>query len=142
MDSNGLIYYDEVHEIVGAAIEVLKRIGPGVFEAVYHECLALELDALGIPFESEVEIRLFYRGQSLVKTYRVDLLCYDDIIVELKAGDGLLAEHTAQVLNYLKLTNKSVGLLINFGKTIEFKRFINTREHYNADPIGMFVYRD
>ena len=110
-----LLYRDEVYAIVGAAIEVHKVLGPGFLEPVYQEALELELAARSIPFISQQEIRIAYKGQLLNKSYIADFYAYNAIIVEIKALDKLTSRELAQLINYLKATSIKVGVLINFG---------------------------
>ncbi len=120
-----LIYKDEVFAIVGAAMEVHKELGCGFLEAVYQEAFQLELQSRNIPFVSQKQLPLFYKGQRLAKEYYADIICDNKIIVELKALDQLTPIATAQILNYLKATSLKVGLLINFGSTsLEWKRYV------------------
>jgi GxxExxY protein len=126
MASNNLIYKDEVYQIVAAALEVHKVLGHGFLEAVYQEALALEFTERRIPFDSERLLDIEYKGRRLQKEYRADFLCYDKIIVELKALDFLSSKEEAQVLNYLKASNMKVGVLLNFGgRSLEWKRFVH-----------------
>ena len=90
-------------------------MGSGFLEAVYHECMERELKVRGIPFESQKELKLVYKGEELKQSYKPDFICYEKIIVELKALKDVTNEHRAQVFNYLKATNLRLGLLINFG---------------------------
>ena len=110
-----MLYQSESYAIIGAAMEVQNELGIGFSELVYHEALNIELGLRNIPFESEKEIRVEYKGHVLERMYKADLVCYDNIIVELKMVETLKAEHTAQLLNYLAATNKPMGILINFG---------------------------
>ncbi len=112
-----MIYEQEGYAIRGAIIEVSKTLGSGFAEEVYQEALELELMDRGIPFSSQQELSLSYKGRPLRKTYRPDIVCYGKIIVELKAVRALLPEHEAQVINYLKATGFHLGLLVNFGST-------------------------
>ena len=109
-----LLYADEVYAIQGAIFEVYKILGSGYLEGVYQEALELELAARGIPYKSQPEITISYKGSQLRQTYRADIICYDSIILELKAVKELLPEHSAQLFNYLRATNMRLGLLINF----------------------------
>ncbi len=122
-----LILKDEVYAIIGDVIEVHRELGPGFLEAVYQEAMEMELSAKAIPFEAEKPIRVRYKGQLLNKRYFADLVCFDQIIVELKALNRLSGNEQAQILNYLKATDFKVGLLINFGsqRRLEWKRFVN-----------------
>lgn len=101
-------------EVIGAAIEVHRQLGPGLLEGCYVECLVAELAHCGIGAAKEVRIPLRYRDISIENAYRLDLLVEDELILEIKAVDGLLPVHSAQLLTYLKLANKKLGLLINF----------------------------
>ena len=126
MENFNYVLKDECYAIVGAAMEVHKELRGGLLEAIYHEALILELTDRGVPFESEKELDVFYKGKKLQKKYFADLVCYGDIIVEIKAVSELLPEHEAQIINYLKITKKKVGLLVNFGgKELVWKRFVN-----------------
>ena len=100
--------------IIGAAIAVHKSLGPGLLESVYHECMRIELEELGIPFKSEVPIPIVYRGRTLAARHKLDLIVDERVIVEIKAIDLLAKIHDAQLLTYLRLTSKRLGLLINF----------------------------
>lgn len=119
-----LIYEDETYAIKGAVFEVYKTMGAGFLESVYQECLEEELRIRGIPFVSQVEIKIDYKGKTLHQFYKADILCYDRIILELKAVSGLASEHSAQLFNYLRATKMRLGLLINFGHYpgVEIKR--------------------
>lgn len=112
---NELLFRDECYSIQGAVFEVYREMGCGFLEAVYQECLEKELRRRGIPFIAQQELRLFYKGEELKQTYKPDLICYEKIIVELKALREITGEHRSQVLNYLKSTGMRLGLLVNFG---------------------------
>jgi GxxExxY protein len=112
---NELLFRDECYAIQGAVFEVYREIGCGFLEAVYQECVEKELRRRGIPFISQQELKLYYKGEELKQSYRPDLICYEKIIVELKALRELTGEHRSQVLNYLKATGLRLGLLVNFG---------------------------
>jgi len=101
-------------KIIGAAIEVHKTIGPGLLEGIYEDCLCIELERRRIPFERQKGIDIEYKGVKLNNQYRLDLVVYNKVVVELKTVDELAPIHDAQVLTYLKLTGLKVGLLINF----------------------------
>ena len=106
-------------------MEVHSVLGCGFSEYVYQDALKKELELRQIPFEKEKTFFVQYKGYTLDREFRVDFLCYDKIIVELKAVDDLVNEHYAQVLNYLKVTGLELGLLINFGNSsLEVKRII------------------
>jgi len=111
-----LIYPDESYQIVGACMEVHSNLGPGFLEAVYAEALMLEFEERDIPYEINKELKIHYKGKPLRKKYYADFLCYDKIIIELKANDNLTSTHVSQVLNYLKATQMRLGILANFGE--------------------------
>lgn len=115
-------------EIIGAAIEVHKKMGPGLFEKVYEECLMVELNFRGIKAERQVEVDLEYKGYELSSKYLIDILVEDQIILELKAISELNDIHTAQILSYLRLADKRLGYIMNFHEEIMvdgIKRFVN-----------------
>ncbi len=101
-------------QIIGAAIEVHKTLGPGLLESIYEECLCIELQRRKIPYQRQNEIDIEYKGTKLENKFRIDVLVNNMIVVELKSCDELAPIHDAQVLTYLKLTGLKVGLLINF----------------------------
>lgn len=118
-------FKDECYRIIGCCMEVHKALGPGFLEAVYQEALSLELKDANIPFNKEKVLEVRYKGILLEKKYVADFLCFDEVIVELKAVESLNTDHIAQVLNYLKATEKKIGLLINFGaRSLQYKRII------------------
>ena len=100
--------------VIGAAIAVHRELGPGLLESVYEKCLALELIKSGLQVCSQKEIPLTYKGLALESGFRADLIIENKVLVELKSVDQILPVHTAQVLTYLKLSNRRTGLLINF----------------------------
>lgn len=107
-------------------MEVHKQLGCGFLEAVYQEALEQEFTLQCIPYEREKELPVHYKGRALNTSYRVDFYCYDEIPVELKALSALSGTEESQVINYLKASETSVGLLINFGgPSLEYKRFVN-----------------
>ncbi|HZW24695.1 MAG TPA: GxxExxY protein [Gallionella sp.] len=110
-----ILYRDECYQIRGAVFEVYREMGSGFLEAVYQECLEKELLKRGIPFVSQPELKLSYKGEPLRQTYIPDFVCHQSIVVELKALAATTGEHKAQVLNYLKATGMRVALLANFG---------------------------
>ena len=120
-----LIFKEESYKIIGAAMEVHKELGAGFLEAVYQEAFELELQKQEIPYEREKLLKIFYKGQKLKKRYSADFVCYDKIVVELKALGKLSTDHEAQILNYLKTSKLKLGLLINFGsRSLQYKRLI------------------
>jgi GxxExxY protein len=110
-----ILFKDESYAIQGAIFEVYREMGCGFLESVYQECLEKELRRRNIPFIAQPELRLAYKDETLQQTYKPDLICYGQIIVELKAIKDIAPEHKAQVINYLKATGMKLGLLVNFG---------------------------
>jgi GxxExxY protein len=110
-----ILYKDECYAIQGAVFEVYREMGCGFLESVYQECLERELRSRNIPFITQPDLRLSYKGVLLQQTFKPDLICYSQIIVELKAVKAIAPEHIAQVINYLKATGIKLGLLVNFG---------------------------
>jgi len=111
-----LVYKDESYKINGALYEVHKRLGVGLMEKVYQQALEIELKHRNIPFEREKRFNVYYRDQELDVQYIADFVCYDKIIVELKAVSELTDVHKAQVRNYLTITGYKLGLLCNFNE--------------------------
>ena len=109
------LYKDESYLIRGACFEVYKEKGNGFLEPVYQECLEKELALQRIPFAAQVPLKLFYKGDPLKQGYAPDFICYEKIILEIKAVKKLTDEHRAQLLNYLKATGLKLGFLVNFG---------------------------
>jgi GxxExxY protein len=104
--------------IIGAAIEVHRRLGPGLLESAYHECLCKELNLRGVSFEREKPLRLEYKGLELECGYRLDILIANSVVVEVKAVETLIPVHEAQLITYLKLGGWKIGLLINFNVAV------------------------
>jgi GxxExxY protein len=125
-----LVYKEESYAIIGACFSVYKDKGCGFLEPVYHECLEIELELQGIPFLSKPPHTLQYRGRTLAQTFSPDFLCYERIILEIKAVSVLLDEHRAQVLNYLSATGCNLGLLVNFGHypRMEYERLLPRKQ--------------
>jgi GxxExxY protein len=123
VDLNGI-----THGIIAAAIEVHRHLGPGLLESAYQECVCHELSRMGLSFAREVHLPLSYKGLRLECSYRIDLLVEDAILVELKSVEQFLPVHSAQLLTYLKASNKQIGLLINFNVLVlkdGIKRIVN-----------------
>ena len=113
------------YAIIGAAIEVHKQLGCGFLESVYQEALAIELGLREIPFRREVKLPVTYKGQTLVTSFYADFLCFDSLVVELKALANMSGSEEAQLINYLKATCYKVGLLLNFGtRSLQHRRFV------------------
>jgi len=105
-------------KVIGAAIEVHRHLGPGLLESSYHTCLCRELELREIPFQSHVTIPLEYKGIRLERTYVIDLLIDDALVIEVKSVESLLPVHASQLLTYMRLLEASVGLLLNFNVDI------------------------
>ena len=121
-----LILKEEVYQIVGAAMEVYYQLGCGFLEPIYQQALEIELGRRRIPFEPQQELIISYKGEVLEKKYVADFICFNQIIIELKALNGLSGREIAQLINYMKITGMHVGLLFNFGSTpkLEWKRYV------------------
>ncbi len=116
---------DKTYSIIGSAMQVHQTLGSGFLEAVYSDAMELELKRRNVPYEREKAIKILYNKIILPHQYVADFVCYDSIIVELKAVEQLTKIHEAQLLNYLKATNLRIGLLINFGEmSLKFKRMV------------------
>ena len=107
-------HQDLTHKIISAAIEVHKNLGPGLLETVYSHCLGLELELRGLRFQKELDVPLYYKNRKIDRFLRLDFLVENEIVLELKSLEAIMPVHEAQLLTYLKLTGKQVGLLINF----------------------------
>ncbi len=120
------LYKQEGYELIAAAFAVHDQMGGGLLEEVYQECLEIELVHRKIPFQVKPELVLSYRGLGLRKRYLPDLLVFDGLVVELKAVSQLVPEHAAQLFNYLRISDKSVGYLLNFAplRGLEWRRFV------------------
>jgi len=127
-------YANKVYKIIGAAMTVHSELGYGLLEPVYQEALQLELLDRGIANDREIEIPIYYKKHLLEKKYRMDIVV-DDIIVELKSVSGLVSGHRAQLCNYLRLTRKPIGLLINFGE----ERLVGERWAYDKSTNECFL---
>jgi hypothetical protein len=108
---------DLSYKIIGCAIEVHKQLGPGLLESIYHECMKKELFPKSINYQSQLIVPINYKGLLIDADYRLDFLVEDAIVVELKAMDGILPVHEAQLLTYMKLLQKPKGILLNFNCT-------------------------
>ena len=118
------IYKDEGYKLMGVAFEVYNDRGFGMAEEIYQECMEIELELRGIPFQSKRELVCHYKGRELKKRYVPDLFAFGCLVVELKAVSGLTSDHEAQLYNYMRITCQPVGYLINFGHqgTLEWQR--------------------
>lgn len=123
------IFKEESYKIIGACFEVYKQKSCGFTEPVYQECLAIEFRLQKIPFIAQPKAQVDYKGQLLDQYFNLDFVCFDKIIVELKAVSNLTDEHRGQTINYLHATKFELALLVNFGHypKIEHERFLNLR---------------
>jgi GxxExxY protein len=127
---------EQTHAIIGAAMEVHRQLGPGFLEAVYQQALAIEFAEHAVLFVREVELPVYYKGQRLTCSYRTDFVCYENVLVELKALHATTGVEEAQLLNYLKATRIERGLLLNFGRpSLEFKRFVFSNLRKSAQSV-------
>jgi len=130
------MYKEETYRIIGACFEVYQEKGCGFLEPVYQECMEIELGLQQIPFVAKHPLRLAYKSHPLRHTYEPDLVCFDKVVVELKAVSTLTDEHRAQLLNYLNASGLDVGMLVNFGHYpgLEYQRLANTRKKIKKHP--------
>ena len=120
------LYKEWMYNIIGAAMSLYNEIGSGYSEPIYQECLSVLCTERDIPWEREKMLKMYFHGIELEKTYKADFVCYDDIIVELKAVSELDNENREQIINYLYAANKQVGLLVNFrSASLTHERFVN-----------------
>ncbi len=124
-----IVYKDESYKIIGACFEVYKQKGFGFTEPIYQECLAIEFDMQSIPFTEQPEIQLEYKSRKLKQFFKPDFICYEKIIVEIKALPDLIPQNQSQILNYLNATKFELAILVNFGHypKLEYKRIANNR---------------
>ncbi|HSX11021.1 MAG TPA: GxxExxY protein [Chlamydiales bacterium] len=139
-------YQDQelTRKIIAAAIEVHKHLGPGLLESAYRICLCLELECAGLNYKQELTVPLVYKNRKLDCGFRIDFLIENQIILELKSADSILPVHKAQLLTYLHLMHKQVGLLINFNVPVlkEGIRRCVLKAHEVLDEVGSLAPRD
>ncbi|MBP7829390.1 MAG: GxxExxY protein [Kiritimatiellae bacterium] len=128
-----ILFKEESYKIIGACFEVYKEKGNGFLEAAYQECLSMEFADQEIPFVEQPRLGLTYKGRKLKQAYEPDFLCFDEIILEIKAVKMLTDEHRAQTINYLKSTGKQLGILVNFGHYPEIEH-----ERSSTNPFRAF----
>ena len=139
---------DITYDIIGAAMEVHNEYGFGISEGVYEEALCIELEnEFGYETEAQCDLPVYYKGQLLEKRFRLDVVVEKDVIIELKAADALLPEHRAQLYNYLRLTKKPIGILLNFGKSVRAEKYIYNPEtnevtFFNVKSTRQYNYLD
>nr|WP_294936792.1 GxxExxY protein [uncultured Flavobacterium sp.] len=116
---------EETYQIIGICMEVHRNLGPGLLEIVYKDALEIEFKEKNIPFEREKEFAIEYKGKILPHKFYADFIVNEDIILEVKAIKEFSGEHFAQILNYIKLADSEIGLLVNFQtKSLQHKRFV------------------
>ena len=121
----GLYREEETFKIIGVCMEVHRNLGPGLLEVVYKDALEIEFKANNLPFEREKEFSIEYKGVILPHKFYADFIVNEDIVLEVKAIKEFSGEHTAQVLNYMKLSDSEIGLLVNFqNKSLQHKRLV------------------
>ncbi len=122
----GILYKEESYKIIGACIEVHKKLGAGFLESVYAEALQLEFKKVSIPYEREKKLPVFYDDQLLKKYFKADFVCFNEIIIELKATKFLIEADHKQTVNNVKATRFKLGILVNFGTpSLTYKRIVN-----------------
>ena len=123
--------YKDIYDVVGTAMEVYNTLGRGMSELIYQEALAIEMNEREMTFEREKQLRLYYKGALMEKTFYADFM-YKDIIIELKSADSICSDHRAQLFNYMRITKKYKGLLLNFGeKKLRAERYLYLPEDDN-----------
>jgi len=129
-----IVFKEESYKLVGACFAVYKNKGCGFTEPIYQECMELELRHQNIPYVSQPEVQLEYKGRLLRQHFKPDFICFDKIILELKAVSNLIDEHRAQAMNYLNATKFELALLVNFGHypKLEYERLANRRNYKSA----------
>lgn len=132
-----LLYKDESYKIIGACFEVYNQKGYGFIEPVYQECLQIEFALQGIPFVSQPEIQMSYKGTILTQYFKPDFICYGKIIVEIKSVSAIAAAHRAQAISYLNATEFELALLVNFGQhpKLDYERLAKSKKTSILDEI-------
>ena len=133
-------YKETIYKVIGAAMEVHNELGYGLLEPIYNEALSMELDRRNVKVEPEKFLPCYYKNQLMKKSYRMDIVVEDDVIVELKSVSKLSKAHRAQLFNYMRLTKKSVGLLINFGdEQLRGERYVYDDEENHCYMVDKFM---
>ncbi len=134
--------YKDIYDVVGAAMEVHKTLGRGLFEPVYQEALALEMSYRGLEAEREKRLKLYYKGELMQKIYFADFY-YKGIVIELKSTDSIVSDHRAQLFNYMRITHSDKGILINFGeRSLRAERYLYIPDEDNFILLSQENYRD
>ncbi len=133
-----IVYKEESYKIIGACFEVYKQKGYGFTEPIYQECLQIEFELQNIPFIAQPKIQLEYKGRVLEQFFKPDFICFDKIIVEIKAVERLVKEHQSQTLNYLNATKFALALLVNFSSypKVDYKRIANNQNKSLQDELN------
>ena len=123
-----ILFREESYKIIGACFEVYKAKGCGFTEALYQECLQIELELQAVPFVSQPELEMEYKGKLLSQFYKPDFICFGKIVLEIKAVERIIDAHRAQCINYLSATGFELAIIINFGHfpKLEYERIANT----------------
>jgi len=129
-----IVFKEESYKIIGACFEVYKQKGAGFTEPIYQECLEIEFELRGIPFVSQPALQLEYKGRILTQSFRPDFMCFDNIIVEIKAVEYIVDAFRSQALNYLNATGRDLVLLINFGShpKLEYERMVGGTADFSS----------
>jgi len=131
----------ETYAILGACFDVYNEKGCGFLEAVYQECLAIEFSLRNVPFAAQKKLDIEYKGYKLNQTYSPDFLCFDKVVLEIKAVEQLADEHRAQLINYLNAAGCEIGLLVNFGHfpKLEYERLIYQQKGIVAESEASYL---
>jgi GxxExxY protein len=128
-----IIYKEESYRIIGSCLAVFNKLGSGFLESVYQEALEIQFNKDKIPFEKEKRLHIKFDDDLLDKFFKADYICFDTIIVELKATPFIHKNDTAQILNFLRAMGMKIGILINFGeKSLTYKRMLNSHVSHNS----------
>ena len=134
--------YKDIYDVVGAAMEVYNTLGRGMSELIYQEALALEMTQREMSFEREKKLQLYYKNTLMEKLFFADFF-YHDIIIELKSADAICSDHRAQLFNYMRITKKHRGILLNFGeKKLRAERYLYVPEDDNFVLLTQENYLD
>jgi GxxExxY protein len=132
-----IVFKEESYRIIGSCLKVFNKLGSGFLESVYQEALEIQFKEDKIPFEKEKRLHIKFDDKQLDKFFKADYVCFDNIIVELKATPFIHKNDEAQVLNYLRATDKRLGLLVNFGeKSLVYKRILNSSVSHNSQKFA------
>lgn len=133
-------YKETIYQVIGAAMEVHNELGYGLLEPVYNEALCMELTSRGVKNEPEKYLPCYYKNQPMNKSYRMDIVVEDDVIAELKSVSKLCKAHRAQLFNYMRLTKKPIGLLINFGnEQLRGERYVYDEEENHCYMVDKWM---